>query len=98
MKSTIQIFLAVFLTAAFVFAPFETISFAEDSPVSYYFDAENGNDENSGTSEEEAFQSLKVIDTLEINPGDKLLLKCGQVFSGGLAPSVSGTKDAHITL
>ncbi|HEY3371283.1 MAG TPA: right-handed parallel beta-helix repeat-containing protein [Prolixibacteraceae bacterium] len=46
----------------------------------YYFDAENGNDINSGTSPENAFKSLNKIQDLTVRAGDSILLKSGDVF------------------
>jgi hypothetical protein len=47
----------------------------------YYFDAENGNDKNSGLSIETPLKSISHIKSLSLKPGDVLLLKRGSVFN-----------------
>ncbi|MGN0329632.1 MAG: fibronectin type III domain-containing protein, partial [Kineothrix sp.] len=51
-----------------------------ESGREYYFSSVNGNDSNDG-SREQPFQSLTKIDTLTLQPGDKLLLERGSVFN-----------------
>lgn len=58
--------------------------------VSYYFDSAEGNNENSGTSPEKPFQSLVKIRELALQPGDKILLKSGSVFTEQLYFSGKG--------
>ena len=53
----------------------------QNQNVSYYFDAENGNDTNHGKSPEQAFKSLHKIQSLQIKGGDSILLKSGSVFT-----------------
>jgi parallel beta-helix repeat protein len=50
----------------------------------FYIDAENGNDENDGMSSVSAFKTLQGIDGINLNAGDKILLKSGQVHYGEL--------------
>ena len=50
----------------------------------YYVDPASGNDSNNGKSPDKSFQSLKKASTLELKPGDRILLKAGQVFKGSL--------------
>lgn len=64
--------------------------------VSYYLDATNGNDKNSGTSSEEAWQSFDNLSRVTLKPGDKVLLKRGEVFNGELEISAQGTADQRI--
>lgn len=58
--------------------------------VYYYFDSLDGNDQNKGTSPDQAFQSLKKIRDLNMGPGDKILLKSGSVFTETLYFSGKG--------
>jgi hypothetical protein len=53
----------------------------QKSTGNYYFDAENGNDANTGTTPEQAFKSLKKIEELQVKAGDSILLKSGCVFT-----------------
>ena len=67
-----------------------------DGSVSYYLDATNGSDNNSGTSSKDAWQSLEKLNGVVLNPGDKVLLKRGDVFNGELEISAQGTPDRRI--
>ena len=51
-----------------------------DTPAvgtTYYIDAENGDDSNAGTSENAAWKSFANVEELDLNEGDKVLLKAG---------------------
>lgn len=48
----------------------------------YYIDAVNGDDSNSGTSPDEAWQTFKNVSNLRLKEGGKLLLKAGCVWNG----------------
>lgn len=50
----------------------------------YYFHPTQGNDQNSGLNAEEAFRSLSKLESLKLQPGDRILLASGEVFSGTL--------------
>lgn len=43
--------------------------------TTYYVDSKGGNDSNEGTSEGKAFQTLDKVNTLDLEPGDTVLLK-----------------------
>lgn len=63
----------------------------------YYVDSEGGSDSNSGTSQDEAFQTLTKINSLTLGPGDQVLLKKGSVFeSQGLHIQGSGSEGNPI--
>lgn len=47
----------------------------------YYVNQISGSDSNDGTSPETAFQTLHKINTLSLQPGNKVLLACGSVFT-----------------
>lgn len=65
----------------------------------YYVDSENGNDTNNGTSEGTAFQTIEKINSIEFQPGDQILFKCGGTWTGALMPKGSGVggEDTFIT-
>ncbi len=65
--------------------------------ATYYIDAKNGNDGNSGTSEGSAWASLNKVNQQAFKPGDTILFHAGDVFKGMLDPSSSGTAGAPIT-
>jgi len=60
---------------------------------SIYVDPKNGNDRNSGTSEKEALKSLYAASQKTYAPGDKILLKSGEKFSGSLTIIGNGSAD-----
>ena len=60
----------------------------------YYIDADNGDDSNSGLSEKEAWQTLENVNNITFEPGDAILLKRGCVWTDQwLAPQGSGDKE-----
>lgn len=64
----------------------------------YYVDSENGNDTNNGTSEGTAFRTIEKINSIEFQPGDQILFKCGGTWTGALMPKGSGEEDNPITI
>ena len=50
--------------------------------MTYYVSSLNGNDNNDGLSENTPFRTLDKINQTAINPGDKIFLEKGSVFSG----------------
>ncbi|MEE8384477.1 MAG: DNRLRE domain-containing protein, partial [Dehalococcoidia bacterium] len=66
--------------------------------TAYYVDSASGNDANSGTSEADAWRTLDRASTASLRPGERLLLKRGEVFAGTLTISSSGTRDAPVVI
>ena len=70
--------------------------------VTYYIDAEDGDDSNSGLSEGDAFQTISKVNTItpSLNPGDEVLFKRGQTFTNtdGISLTKSGTAGNPITV
>lgn len=65
----------------------------------FYFDAENGNDSNNGTSEVTAWKSLSKIKNQTLAPGSQILLKRGSVWSGEeIVFKGSGTNENPIII
>lgn len=62
----------------------------------YFVDAEGGHDEQSGTSETLAWQTLARVNSAQFKPGDRVRFKCGQIWRGSLKVH-PGAKDAPIT-
>ncbi|OJU10083.1 MAG: hypothetical protein BGN88_13775 [Clostridiales bacterium 43-6] len=58
---------------------------------SYYIDSQNGSDNNTGKSADNAWKTFTNVNAATFLPGDKILLKRGNVFSGTLYPKGSGT-------
>lgn len=59
--------------------------------TTYYVDAVAGSDANSGTSSGSAWQSLAKAGQLTLGPGDRLLFRAGQRWSGQLTVQGAGT-------
>lgn len=68
------------------------------SALTYYVDGLNGNDENTGTAPEEAWQSITRVNQVDFGPGDQVLFAGGQTFAGTLLflQEDSGTEDHPI--
>ncbi|MGN0335363.1 MAG: S-layer homology domain-containing protein [Lachnospiraceae bacterium] len=66
--------------------------------VIYYVDASNGDDNNDGHSPETAIQTIDKVNTIEFQPGDQLLFKCGEEWTGALKPQGSGIEGAPIII
>lgn len=60
-----------------------TVETADNGSVTYYIDAAGGNDDNSGTSENQAWKTLRKVteENLKLNAGDQLLLKAGSTWN-----------------
>ena len=50
----------------------------------FYFSSSSGNDENDGLTPAMAWQSIEKANSLELVPGDSVLFKAGETFSGKL--------------
>ena len=57
-------------------------SFYLTSAQTYYVSSSQGNDSNTGTSENSPYKSISKVNTLNLNPGDKILFKRGDVWQG----------------
>ena len=64
--------------------------------VSFYFDAEKGNDANSGLSEKQAWRSINKVKDIKLNPGDSVLFRRGSTFNGILEINAKGRPDSRI--
>ncbi len=65
-------------------------------PVTYYIDADRGNDNSAGTSAEQAWRTLSKASTVTLQPGDRLLLRRGQTHTGELDIKGTGTESKPI--
>ncbi len=72
---------------------------AEVVGTTYYVSSLDGNDNNDGLSENNAFYSLQKINDIELKPGDKVLLEAGSVFTNGfLHIKGSGSQEYPIEI
>ncbi len=60
----------------------------------YHIDATGGDDANTGRSPAEAWRSLDKVNATEFRPGDRVLFKAGESWSGQLKPKGSGRLHA----
>lgn len=70
---------------------------AAAGPTTYYL-APDGNDSAAGTSPSAPLRSLGKVEQLNLQPGDRVLLKRGASFSGKLGVWRSGTAAKRITV
>ncbi len=68
------------------------------SGVKYYVDATSGKDSNNGTSSETAWQTLERVNKEVFQPGDQILFKAGETWTGALKPQGSGVEGAPIVI
>ena len=67
--------------------------------TTYYVSSVDGDDSNTGKSENEAFQTLDKINEITLQPGDRVLLERGSVFEDQyLHIKGSGSEDAYIEI
>lgn len=57
----------------------------------FYIDAKFGSDRRSGLSPDQAWASLKKVNSQQFRPGDRILFKSGTVYHGALEPKGSGS-------
>ncbi len=89
--------LSVFLIFALIFCAALPCHAAEVGNT-YYIDAENGDDSNSGTSESSAWKTLGFASSKTYSAGDKILLKAGSIFNGSFTANGSGTAENPVVL
>lgn len=66
------------------------------SPQNYYVDALNGDDQNAGTSEKQAWKTIHRLNQHTFQAGERILLKAGSVFYGQMELKGSGTLQTPI--
>ncbi|CAG0927080.1 hypothetical protein TFLX_00341 [Thermoflexales bacterium] len=72
---------------------------ASPTAVTYYVSSSTGDDDDDGLSEEKAFATLAKVNALNLQPGDRVLLKCGDVWRAEqLILSKSGTELVPIVI
>lgn len=92
--------LTVLCTSANIF-PMSDVSAAsqEKAAQTTYYISNRGDNQNSGTSEGEAWQTLDKLEDVELQPGDSVLFEAGSVFQGFLhLEDVHGTKENPIRI
>ena len=64
----------------------------------YYIDSDQGNDLNSGLSEQQPWKSLEQVNKIIFSPGDRILFRAGSRYTGQLKPQGSGTPENPIQI
>ena len=80
MSGTLALLLAGTTVASMMPAVPVQAAGTDGTGTTYYVDSKGGNDNNDGTSESKAFQTLDKVNELDLEPGDTVLLKKGSVF------------------
>lgn len=79
--------------------PLATAETAVAAPAgTTYYIAPNGNDSANGTSPDQPLKSLGRVESLDLQPGDKVLLQRGASFTGKLGVWKSGSAAQRITI
>ncbi|MBN1361653.1 MAG: endonuclease/exonuclease/phosphatase family protein [Sedimentisphaerales bacterium] len=75
-----------------------SLSLTEAGPATYYLDSATGDDDNDGTSPDQAWRTLARANEHQFVPGDKLLFKAGTAYAGQFKPQGSGRAEAPIVV
>ncbi len=67
-------------------------------PQAFYIDVVNGNDNDNGKTPQTAWKSIKKLNSIAINAGNKILFRAGQKWQGQLTISNSGTAENPIII
>ena len=73
---------------------------AKENGVSYYIDAVDGNDDNDGTSPQQAWKTFAHVAELQLGAGDSLLLKAGCAWNDEKleVSNAAGTAEQPVTI
>ncbi|MDQ8736422.1 S-layer homology domain-containing protein [Paenibacillus sp. LHD-38] len=71
---------------------------AQNQGTIYYVDASNGNDASEGTGTGGAWKTLDKVNSKTFEPGDRILFKRGESWSGTLHPKGNGEADQPIVI
>jgi hypothetical protein len=70
---------------------------AKPNAATYYVSSSTGNDSNDGLSEAAPFATISKVNTLDLQPGEGVLFKCGDIWRADpLILNKSGTQSAPI--
>ena len=74
------------------------IAYADNGATCYYIDSINGNDENSGTSADEAVKSIAGLKNLEVGPGTHFYFRSGGEYECAVTLTCQGTKENPVVI
>lgn len=66
--------------------------------TTYYLDASRGKDSSKGTSVSTPWKTLEKVKNVVLRPGDRVLLKRGDIFNGVLEISAQGTDSKPVVI
>lgn len=66
--------------------------------TTYYVDFSTGQDSSDGTSADHPWKTLDKVNAARFQPGDRILFRSGQTWTGQLAPKSSGADHAPIVI
>jgi len=69
-----------------------------ETATTYYVDSAGGSNKQSGRSPEKAWTDFTNINGKVLQPGDKLLIKCGSVINQELKVQAQGSKKAWVEI
>lgn len=72
--------------------------FVSSPAATFHLDATSGSDASDGLTPATAWQTLAKASSIVYQPGDQLLLKSGETWTGRLQPQGSGTAASRITI
>lgn len=96
-KISLLVLSLVMVLGVALFIPIVTPPTVHAANVTYYVDP-NGNDSNNGTSTGSAWKTLSKVSSVTFVPGDVILFKKGETFSGTLTLKGSGNSSNYITV
>lgn len=64
----------------------------------YFVDSVDGSDNNAGTSRDRAWRSIEKVNATVFQPGDRIFLRSGSVWTGTLHPKGSGAEGRPIVM
>ena len=88
----------LFVLFTFLLCGKMTVRAEDRTGVTYYVDAEEGNDNESGRSPEKAWKTLEKVNSMVFQPGDTILFKAEGTWEGQLWPKGSGNEENSIII
>lgn len=85
--------LSVMLSVTLLFGVISMLSACKSVGTTYYVSFSEGNDENSGTSKNQAWKTFKNVAELVLGEGDKIALKRGDVWNERLTVRGHGSEE-----
>jgi len=64
----------------------------------YYLSSSVGSDNNAGKSNDSPWKSFDRLKKVELKPGDKILLKSGDIFIGSISIEIQGEMSNPIII